>query len=313
MPGDDLVSEPCILSLLAAGTIAEADVDRAVGNVLRKKFASGLFDAPFAGVDAAGVNPPAHVALARRAAAASTVLLINENKTLPIREAEVKARRVVVVGPFGDGDDARTAMLGGYTPGIPTQTRVATLVEALRARGFGDVQYVMGSGGGRDGPPSQGDAGLAAAAAAVHNASLVLVAVGTVSCSCCARCGNGEVGDRSSLDFEDRQLELLSTVLAAARASPAQPAVVTVVISGRPVTFGPPSLMADGRAPLFNPVLEAMPALLHAGRPGEQGAAGILDVVFGVVNPSARLAQAWVRSAGYLNGPSSPWFQTPSR
>ena len=34
-----------------------------------------------------------------------------------------------------------------------------------------------------------------------------------VSCGCCDNCGNGEVGDRDSLDLEGTQFDLLAGVL----------------------------------------------------------------------------------------------------
>ena len=48
-------------------------------------------------------------------------------------------------------------------------------------------------------------------------ADVAIVAIGTMACGCCKRCGNGEVGDRMSLEPEGRQLELLASVLNATK------------------------------------------------------------------------------------------------
>jgi hypothetical protein len=60
---------------------------------------------------------------------------------------------------------------------------------------------------------------------------------GTMACTCCGNCANGEAGDRDSgFDPEGDQLALLSAVLKATAGSSTK--VVVVLIHGRPVTFG---------------------------------------------------------------------------
>jgi hypothetical protein len=60
---------------------------------------------------------------------------------------------------------------------------------------------------------------------------------GTMACTCCGNCANGEAGDRDSeFDPEGDQLALLSAVLKATAGSSTE--VVVVLIHGRPVTFG---------------------------------------------------------------------------
>jgi beta-glucosidase len=136
--------------------------------------------------------------------------------------------------------------------------------------------------------------GIPAAVAAAASADLTVVVVGTASCGCCGRCGNGEAGDRNSLDLEGEQLALVEAVLNATKKK-----VVVVLVHGRPVSFG-----TDNRP------LGAIPALLAAWRPGEEGGNAIADIIFGDANPSGKLAQAWPRSAGYIHSPSNPWYQT---
>ena len=134
---------------------------------------------------------------------------------------------------------------------------------------------------------------------------MAVVVIGTMSCGCCKRCGNGEVGDRMSLEPEGRQLELLRAVLNATAGTSTK--VVCVLIHGRPVSFGTGA--PDIASPLDG---HRLPALLAAWRPGEAGGAAIVNLLLGDVNPSGKLAQAWQRSAGYIHTPTSPWFQTHS-
>ena len=85
-----------------------AAIDRAAGNVLRLKFAAGLFDRPHANTSRWGArDSPAARELAREAAEQSVVLLINRpvdgQKALPLDRAAVK--RIAVIGPNGDQMD----------------------------------------------------------------------------------------------------------------------------------------------------------------------------------------------------------------
>ena len=52
-------------------------------------------------------------------------------------------------------------------------------------------------------------------------------------------------------------------------------------------------VLADGNA-----LLAEIDALLVAWRPGTQGGPAIANLLFGDANPSGRLAQSWLRSAG---------------
>ncbi|MBY0490862.1 MAG: glycoside hydrolase family 3 C-terminal domain-containing protein [Gemmatimonadaceae bacterium] len=104
--------------------IAPQIIDSAVARVLRVKFALGLFDAPYADPDsaAAAARSPAHVALAREAAAKSLVLLRNARGRLPLAPT---VRRIAVIG--GDATEARA---GGYSP---PGARLVSIADGLRA------------------------------------------------------------------------------------------------------------------------------------------------------------------------------------
>jgi hypothetical protein len=59
----------------------------------------------------AEIDSVEHRRVARQAAEEGSVLLINQHQTLPLDAKAI--RTVAVVGPFGDGPHAPTAMLGG--------------------------------------------------------------------------------------------------------------------------------------------------------------------------------------------------------
>ena len=194
--------------------------------MLRKKFASRLFDREADVTMVHEIDSPEHRATARLAAEQGCVLLQNKDKTLPLDKTATKT--VAVVGPFGDGPHAQTAMLGGYSPsGVPRGGPVVTIAAAFKARGF-HTSFTAGVGGGIGAEVKEDMDGAVQAAAA---ADVAVVAIGTMACGCCKRCGNGEVGDRMTLEPEGRQLELLAAVLNATAGTKTKVVCVLVHVS----------------------------------------------------------------------------------
>ncbi|WP_007514247.1 glycoside hydrolase family 3 protein [Pseudofrankia saprophytica] len=101
--GIDMFMEPnsaprfarTLLDEVRAGRVPMSRIDDAVGRILTAKFELGLFERPFTNRGNIGtVGSPEHRAVARRAVAASQVLLKNDGDTLPLRSSQ----RVYVAG-----------------------------------------------------------------------------------------------------------------------------------------------------------------------------------------------------------------------
>lgn len=124
------------------GLVPASVIDSAVIHVLEAKFELGLFDSPYVDADSASATNGGneHLALARRAAQESLVLLKNSG-VLPLSDS---IRSVAVIGV-----DAQEARFGGYSgPGV----RRVSILDGIRAV-VGADRVKFAPGPGRDSTP----------------------------------------------------------------------------------------------------------------------------------------------------------------
>ena len=104
--------------------VTMATIDSAVAHVLRVKFKMGLFENPY--VDPAAVDKvvatPEHIALSKKVALESIVLLKNENNLLPLSKS---IKNLAVIGPNADNIYNQ---LGDYTAPQPEE-KIVTVLE----------------------------------------------------------------------------------------------------------------------------------------------------------------------------------------
>jgi beta-glucosidase len=124
-----------------AGSIAEADIDRALARLFVARFRLGMFDpperVPYSRIPISENDSAAHRRLARDAANQAIVLLKNQGGLLPLGPS---ARRIAVIGP--SANDA-VAVMGNYN-GI--SSKQVTPLEGIE-RGFPEatVRYALGA------------------------------------------------------------------------------------------------------------------------------------------------------------------------
>ena len=215
-----------------------------------------------------GFDVAAHHALARRIAAEGMVLLKNDG-VLPLSGS----RRIAVIGRAAKEPRIQG---GGSSQITPTQVDVP-IDELRRLAGTATISY---SDGYDDGVAEQPDLVAAAvAAAADSDVAIVFVAMPVTK--------ESEGGDRTDLDLAPHHVALIQAVCAA------QPRTVVVLFNGSAVGVAP---WLDGAA-----------AVLEAWYSGQAAGGAVADILFGVVNPSGRLAETFPLrledTPAYLNFP----------
>ena len=278
-----------LMTAYEKGKVTMDDIDRAVRNVLRKKFELGLFDNPY--VDPAKadkiVRSKEHREVAREVARKGIVLLKNDG-ILPLSKS---VKRVAVIGPNAD---VAYNQLGDYTA-PQAREEIRTVLDGVRSHvgKSTEVVYVKGCAI-RDTTNSN----IAEAVEAAKKSDVTILVVGGSSArdfkteyfstgaakvdenAALADMDSGEGYDRASLNLLGDQEKLMSALINAGVK------LVVVYIEGRPLNMN----LASERAN----------ALLTAWYPGEQGGEAVADVVFGDYNPAGRIPVGIPRNVGQI-------------
>ena len=255
--------------LVQAGQVPEAEIDEAVGHVLRVKFAMGVFDHPYTdeSKEAGAMLRPEYVQLARDAAERSFVLLKNSPglRGAPLLPLSKSVGKVAVIGPLADDSANMLGCWGALGRGEDVTSFQTGLVSRL---GKDSVLHAKGTG------ISEGSDGeMENAITTARKADLVILTLGED-----AGTMTGEAASRSKLGLPGRQQELLEKVVATGKP------VVLVLFSGRPLTL-----------PW---AFEHVPTVLAAWFPGVQAGPALVRTLFGESNPSGKLVVSWPRSVG---------------
>ncbi len=280
-----------IAGQVRSGKIPETVVDEAVRRVLRVKFALSLFEHPYTAQGPEYDATPERRAAARKVADETLVLLKNDpvegiGTLLPLT---AKARKVALIGPLADN---QRELLGAWAvTGDPRY--VVTLRAALTERLGDRLLYAQGCdlltgedadllnhidfdhpmvAGGHAPIPDDAKT-IAEAVDTARKADVVLLALGEP-----ANWMEGEASSRATLGFTGVQQQLLEAVVATGKP------VILVVLAGRPLEL--------------TWAAAHVPAILEAWSPGIEAGHAVADVLFGDVNPSAKLPSSFPRSVG---------------
>ena len=252
--------------LLEQRKLTMSTIDEAVRRILRIKYRLGLFDRPYTDEarEPGSLLRPESLRLAREAAARSTVLLKNERNVLPL---DKNVKSIAVIGPLADD---RRAPLGPWN-GDGREENTVTALAGIKAAVSAQTKVVYAKGCDIKG---DSDAGFDEAVARAKESDVALVFVGESDEM------GGEAASRSSLDLPGRQMDLVKAIQATGKPT------VVVLVNSRPLTIGW--------------IAANVPSILVAWMGGSEFGNAIADVVFGAVNPSAKLPVTFPRTVGQV-------------
>ncbi|WP_194410467.1 glycoside hydrolase family 3 C-terminal domain-containing protein [Microbacterium cremeum] len=265
MPSSGGVTDAQIVAAVHDGSLDEQVVDAAAGRALDlvRKATAG------AGAVAGPLDVDAHHALAREAAGRSIVLLKNDapEHAAALRTGDARGALLPLA------HDAKLAVIGDFAAqpryqgagsSLIRPTRLDTALDEIRALAAGDVAYARGFSNALEVSADETAALRDEAVAAASVADVAVVFLGLP-----ARL-ESEGYDRDDIDLPAEQLALLDAVVAA------NPSTVVVLSNGGVVAL---------------PFADRVPAILEAWLLGQAGGGAIADVLFGEVNPSAKLTE----------------------
>jgi len=271
MPGSNFFGD-ALKKAVDGGEVPLARINDMVHRILRTEFSVGLFDLPSATkvVDVFG-----GLEVAQRVAEQGTVLLKNANGQLPLSASAVKSIAIIGshadVGVLSGGGSAQVDPPGGNAVPPPPPPEGA----APGRGGFGGrgpVYYPSSplKAIRAKAPHSKVDynagADPAAAAALAKSADVAIVFVNQPT---------SEGRDVDSLSLPDDQDKLVNAVAAANRHT------IVVLETGGPVSM---------------PWIGEVSAAIEAWYPGIRGAEAVANILFGDVNPSAKLPMTFAKA-----------------
>jgi beta-glucosidase len=252
-----------------AGKISQNELDEHVRHILRGEFASGIVDNP---IKKSVVDVMGGLETAQRIEESSIVLLKNSNHLLPLDKSSVKSIAII-------GDHADMGMIsgGGSAQVDPPGTEEPQWLQHVWFP-TSPLKNVMAKA-----PEAKvlfaSGADVTAAANLAKNSDVAIVFV---------QQWTSEGMDLPNLSLPDNQDALIAAVAAA------NPKTIVVLETGTAVTM---------------PWLDQVGAVAEAWYSGSRGAEAVANVLFGDVNPSAKLPMTFPRSEADL--PHSTVVQPP--
>jgi beta-glucosidase len=255
-----------------SGKVSQSELDDHVHRILRSMFATGVIDDP---TRKSVVDVERGFEVAQKLAEQGAVLLKNDGALLPLDTAKI--RSIAVIGPHADvgmisgGGSAQVDPPGGNAIMPPGQGQTHWQDKIWFPTS--PLKTIRAKAAGAN---VQFDSGSNpdTAAALAKNADVAIIFVYQ---------WESEDMDLSSLALPEHQDDLIAKVAAV------NPHTVVVIESGGPVTM---------------PWVGQAGAILEAWFAGSRGAEAIANVLFGDVNPSAKLPITFPRSEADLPHPT---------
>ena len=261
-----------VVELVKEGRIPMSRIDESVRRILTAKFRLGLFENPYCDIEEGKKVRMCeeHRATALEAAENSIVLLKNDG-ILPLDVKKYK--RVLVTGINADDQN----IMGDWSaPQKPEN--ITTILEGLREVAP-NTNFVFVDQG--DSPKKMKQENVDKAARLARTTDLNIVVAGETSLR--TRKGFktcGENQDRATIDLFGLQKDLVRKVAASGKPT------ILIIVAGRP------------QAVVWEH--ENLPAIVCAWEPGMYGGKAVAKILYGEVNPSAKLAITIPRHEGQI-------------
>ncbi|MBS1525628.1 MAG: glycoside hydrolase family 3 C-terminal domain-containing protein [Bacteroidetes bacterium] len=260
-----------VIKAVQQGLLTEKEVDERLFELLRTEFKLGFYDdpgsSPYHSYGADSVHNAAHVALARKVAQQSMVLLKNNNNVLPLDKN--KYASMMIIGPNAAGFDP---MIGNYhgvstqvvnfVDGITSAVDPSTRIEYDLGCDYSDTTHFGGTWA----------AGNTDVTIAVIGLSPVLE--GEAGDAFLSKSG----GDKRDLSLPRSEIRFMQALRRSVHSKP----IIAVVTAGSDIDVSAIEPYAD--------------AIVFAWYPGEQGGNAFADLLFGKVSPSGHLPVTFYKS-----------------
>lgn len=256
--------------LVKDGKVSEKVLDDAVRRILTKKFELGLFDDPFKFCNderqKQQTNNAEHRKFGREFGAKSIVLLKNDNQLLPLSK---NVKTVALIGPFGKETVANHGFWS--VPFKDDSERVITQFDGIKNMLGINSALLYAKGANVD---DNDKSMFAEAVETAKKADVVIMTLGE------GHAMSGEAKSRSNIGFTGVQEELLKEIHKTGKP------IILMINAGRPLVF-------DWAA-------DYIPAILYTWWLGTEAGNSIADVLFGNINPGAKLPMTFPRSVGQI-------------
>ena len=254
--------------LVESGKVSVETINESVKRILEAKYKLGLFDDPYRYCskerEKNEIMTPGDHAFARKFASESIVLLKNEGNTLPVSK---KIKTIAVIGPLAD---SKRDMLGGWS-GAGEWEKCVTLLEGIKNKTGDRIKVLYAKGCDIEGSSEKG---FSNAVSIAKQADFVILALGESADM------TGEAASRTDISIPGRQMALAEKIFATGK-----PAAV-VLFNGRPLTI--------------EDLDKSAPAIVEAWFGGTEAGNALADVLFGDVNPSAKITMTFPRNMGQV-------------